>query len=92
MCIKKSKTKALCKLQVWGWFTACTGGGNRDARPFLDPVQAREFLYLKSIVWVIFPNMTQSPEITKEDSNKFEYRKIKHLCMKRKRTSKHKQV
>ena len=36
--------------------------------------------------------MTQSPEVTKEDSNKFEYRKVKHLCMKRKKTSKYKQL
>ena len=37
-------------------------------------------------------NTKENNQITKEDSNKFEYRKIKHLCMKRKKTSKHKQV
>ena len=36
--------------------------------------------------------MTQRPEAINGGTNKFEYIKIKHWYMKRKKTSKHKQV
>lgn len=46
---------------------------------YLDLTNIAVSLFKKSIVWVIFPNMTQSPKISQEeDSNKFEYRKIKN--------------